>query len=58
MDTEGESLIIRFDEKSTSDYKNKNINNKLLYKFKKTKNIKHIKVYKNGEETEFDLIGN
>ena len=58
MDIEGELLIIKFDEKSTSDYKNKNIENRLLYKVKKTKNIKSIKVYKNGEETEFDLIGN
>jgi len=58
MDIQGTALIIKLDEQSTNNYKNKKIDNRLLYKVKKPKNIRYIKIYKNGEESKFDLIGN
>lgn len=51
-------LIISFIEKYTDDYKNKGIPNRVLYKIKRPKNVDTIRIYKNGQETHFDVVGN
>lgn len=56
MEVKDETFIINFNEKSTDDYKNKDIANRVLYKIKRPKNIDTIKIYKNGQETHFDAI--
>jgi hypothetical protein len=50
------TLIINFNEKYTDAYKNKEINNRVLYKIKQLKTFHTIRIYKNGEETHFDSI--
>lgn len=54
----GKTLVINLSEKYTDDYKSKNVGKKLLYKVKMPKGFDTINVYKNGEQTSFDLIGN
>lgn len=50
------TLIIKFNEKYTDDYKNKEINNRVLYKIKQLKTFDTIRIYRNGEETHFNSI--
>jgi hypothetical protein len=58
MEVNEETLIINFNEKYTDDYENKVIDNRVLYKIKQPKNVYTIRIYKNGQETHFDVIGN
>lgn len=51
------TLIINFNENYTDDYKDKEIDNRILYKIKQPKNVDTIRIYKNGQETHFDSIG-
>jgi hypothetical protein len=58
MEVKEGTLIINFNEKYTDDYENKVIDNRVLYKIKQPKNVDTIRIYKNGQETHFDVIGN
>lgn len=48
-------LIINFNENYTDNYENKKIDNKVLYKIKKPKVVDTISIYKNGQQTYFDV---
>ena len=58
MEVKANTLIINFNEKYTDDYKNNEIDHSVLYRIKNFKSFYTIKIYKNGEETHFDLITN
>lgn len=58
MEVKDGTLIINFNEEYTDDYKNKAIDNIVLYKIKQSKSIDTIRIYKNGQETRFDVVRN
>lgn len=58
MEVKEGTLIIYFNEKFTDEYKDKEIDNRVLYKIKQPKNVDTIRIYKNEQETYFDCIGN
>lgn len=51
-----ETLIINLNENYTDDYINKKIDNRVLYKINPPENIEFISIYKNGQETHFDVV--
>lgn len=55
---QGKTLVINLNEKYTDDYKSKNVGKKLLYRVMMPKGFDNISVYKNGEQTSFNMIGN
>ncbi|MFT5873806.1 MAG: beta-lactamase regulating signal transducer with metallopeptidase domain [Clostridium sp.] len=57
MEVKQGTLFINFNEKYTDDYKNKEIDNRVLYKIiMQHKNVDTIRIYKNGQETHFDTV--
>jgi hypothetical protein len=56
IEVKDKTLVINFSKKYTDDYENKKIENGLLYKIKKPKNVDTISILKNGQETHFDSI--
>ena len=58
MELKQNTMTISFNEKYADDYKNKEINNRELYKIKQTKDYDTIRIYKNGKEVHFDSVGN
>jgi hypothetical protein len=58
MEVENGALNIHFDEQYTYDYKNKEIDNRVLYIIKQPNDTDTIHIYKNGQETYFDMVSN
>ncbi len=49
-------MIINFNESYTDDYINKKIDSRVLYKIHMPENMDFISIYKNGQETHFDVV--
>lgn len=54
MEVIDNALVISYNENFTDDYKNKEMSNLMLYRFKQPDNIDVLRVFKNGAETHFD----
>jgi flagellar basal body L-ring protein FlgH len=57
VELDDDTLTVYFNEKYTNSYSNKELSNRLLYRIRVDKQYEYIRIFKNGEETHFDVVG-
>ncbi len=55
IEPDGDTLRIHFEEQLTTDYENKEVDNRLIYEIRFDRNYESLAIFKNGKETHFDV---